>query len=217
MDCQPCTKKGHPPHSTTGVAIASSIHDKSCVEIQRFNGQPGKYPPMATISSGVVSTRLNQNRRRISLSSGFSSSSAPAVFGSSAMPQRGQVPGSLRTISGCMGQVYSVFEEDGIGETCSKAIPHFGHVPGLACRTSGCIGQVYSGPFWAVCEVGFTAIPECSGEFNACAYFEGSARNFSRHFDPQKRYCCPSYSWLPAADSGFTLMPQTGSVAGVAV
>ena len=66
--------------------------------------------------------------------------------GSSAMPQIGQFPGSSRTICGCIGQTYSVFETGATGATGSSAIPHFGHDPGWSCRISGCIGQVYRGP-----------------------------------------------------------------------
>ena len=40
------------------------------------------------------------------------------------MPQIGQLPGPLRTISGCMGQVYSTVSG-------SSAMPHLGHAPGL--------------------------------------------------------------------------------------
>ena len=59
------------------------------------------------------------------------------------MPQIGQTPGSSRTISGCIGQVHSVFVS-GAADTGSSAIPHFGHAPGPICRTSGSIGHVYS-------------------------------------------------------------------------
>jgi hypothetical protein len=40
-------------------------------------------------------------------SSSAFSGKAEGTRGSSAMPQIGQSPGALRTISGCMGQVYS--------------------------------------------------------------------------------------------------------------
>ena len=64
--------------------------------------------PIAIASSGAVSTTPTQNRRVMSRSSGFSSAAAVTVRGSSAMPQIGHDPGSGRTISGCIGQVYSV-------------------------------------------------------------------------------------------------------------
>ncbi len=54
---------------------------------------------------GTVRPRPIQNRRVMSRSSGFSASSKVGTRGSRAIPQMGQVPGSLRTISGCIGQV----------------------------------------------------------------------------------------------------------------
>src|SRR5713226_10282797 len=94
-------------------------------------------------TSGIVSATLIQKRRVISDSSGDASSPALTTRGSNVIPQIGQLPGSERTICGCIGQTYSVFETGGIGETDSSAIPHFGHDPGWCCRISGCIGQVY--------------------------------------------------------------------------
>jgi hypothetical protein len=51
-----------------------------------------------------VSGSVHQKRREKSRSSGASSSSADGIIGSSAMPQIGQLPGALRTISGRIGQ-----------------------------------------------------------------------------------------------------------------
>ena len=48
---------------------------------------------MASANTGTVSARPTQNRRVMSASSGFASSSAVTVRGSSAMPQIGQLPG----------------------------------------------------------------------------------------------------------------------------
>src|SRR5580698_8827973 len=98
--------------------------------------------PMAIASSGAVSTTPTQNRRVMSLNSGFSSSATLTVRGSRAMPQIGQFPASVRTISGCIGQVYSVAAS--AGDSGSKAIPHFGQGPGPTRRTSAHIGQTYS-------------------------------------------------------------------------
>ena len=72
--------------------------------------------------SGAVRTTLIQKRRVMSRNSGFSSIAAVTVRGSSAMPQMGQDPGSERTISGCIGQVYSV-REAAMGTSGSSAIP----------------------------------------------------------------------------------------------
>ena len=61
---------------------------------------------MAMASSGTDSATPTQKRRVMSRSSGFAASPAAGVIGSSAMPQIGQLPGSLRTICGCIGQVH---------------------------------------------------------------------------------------------------------------
>ena len=66
--------------------------------------QPWRSRAMARSARALI-----QKRRVMSRSSGFSSSVAVTVRGSSAMPQMGQDPARSRTISGCMGQVYSVF------------------------------------------------------------------------------------------------------------
>ena len=95
---------------------------------------------MAMTSSGAVSARLIQKRRVMSRSSGLSSAAAVTVRGSSAMPQIGHEPGPGRTISGCMGQVYSVRVE-ATGTSGSSAIPQEGQAPGLFSRTSGHMGQ----------------------------------------------------------------------------
>ncbi len=102
---------------------------------------PGSMFPIATISSGPVSATLIQKRRVMSRSSGFSSSCEVTVRGSSAIPQIGQWPGPGRTISGCIGQVYSTRVAVATGISCSSAIPQRGQASGLADRTSGHIGQ----------------------------------------------------------------------------
>ena len=66
----------------------------------------GTMLPIASTSSGAVTTALTQNRRVMSTSSGLCSPSAAATRGSSAMPQIGHAPGASRTISGCIGQVH---------------------------------------------------------------------------------------------------------------
>jgi hypothetical protein len=63
---------------------------------------------MATNRSGTVSAALTQNLRVMSATSGLAASPPDATRGSKAMPQIGQVPGSGRTISGCMGQTYAL-------------------------------------------------------------------------------------------------------------
>src|SRR5271167_2958328 len=93
--------------------------------------------------SGNASAVLIQKRRVMSASSGDDFSSALTTRGSNVIPQIGQLPGSERTICGCIGQTYSVLETAWIGATDSSAMPHFGHDPGWSCRISGCIEQVY--------------------------------------------------------------------------
>ena len=95
-------------------------------------------------STGMVRRTLIQKRRVIETSSGFSSSATIVVRGSSAIPQIGHEPGSARTISGCIGHVYSIRVAGAMGTDGSSAIPHFGHAPGWSCCTSGSIGQIYA-------------------------------------------------------------------------
>ena len=139
-DAHPRWKNGQPPHSTTGVASSNSIHGSPQFHRDAINACGQNMLPMAIASSGAVSARLIQNRRVMSRSSGLSSSTV-TVRGSSAMPQIGQLPGSARTISGCMGQVYSSLVAGSAGDSGSSAIPHLGQGPGPLCRTSGHIGQ----------------------------------------------------------------------------
>ena len=142
-DCQARTKKGRPPHSTTGDARASSTKFRIPWGSKWLIGSPGIKWPIPMTTRGRLRSAVTRKRRAMSVSSGFSSSSRLTVRGSSAIPQIGQFPGPARTICGCIGQVHSVFVA-GIGIPAgSRAIPHFGHVPGSGWRTSGCIGQVY--------------------------------------------------------------------------
>jgi hypothetical protein len=139
-DCHPRTKKGQPPHSTTGVARANSSHCSGCGAMNLATPPGASSAVMARMKSGSASAAPTRKRRDMSASSAFSSDAA-GVRDSSAMPQIGQLPGSLRTICGCMGQVYST-AAGAAGSSGSNDMPHFGQVPGPAWRTSGCIGQV---------------------------------------------------------------------------
>ena len=173
MDCQPLTKNGNPHHRTTGVARANSIHAHSLAENRCCMGMEGRNAETISASMGTASATLIHSRLVISASSGLVSS-AVTSRGSSAMPQIGQEPGASRTISGCIGQVYSV-RFAGAGTVAgSSAMPHFGQLPGPVCLTSGCIGQVYCrccSVFAAGCEAAVTGL--------ACKYFSGAARNFA--------------------------------------
>jgi hypothetical protein len=135
-------KNGQPAHSTTGVASASCVQASSQAGTACWTGWPGTRSDIASASSGTVSATPIQNRRVMSRSSGLTGSSAVTVRGSRAMPQMGQLPGSLRTISGCIGQTHSVRVAGSRGVSGSSAMPQLGQAPGPAWRTSGCIGQV---------------------------------------------------------------------------
>ena len=148
MDRHPWTKNGQAPHTTTGVARASSIRSSPREDANQLNETPGMSPPIAMATNGRDSPRHTQNRLRMFRSSGFSSSSASTVRGSSAIPHFGQLPEWSCTTSGCIGQVYSIRVAGSVGLIGSRAIPHSGQSPGPFCRTSGCIGQVWSP--WAV-------------------------------------------------------------------
>src|SRR5437870_6043470 len=119
------------------------MYFKKNAESTCCKGWLGITSDIASKTSGNVRIKPILNLRDMSISSSFCSSSTVTVLGSNAIPQIGQEPGASRTISGCMGQVYSVFVAAGVIASGSSAIPHFGHEPGRLCRTSGCIGQVY--------------------------------------------------------------------------
>ena len=104
-DRQPRCRNGHPHQNTTGVASTSSAQRAARAPIQASTGSPS-IGPMAMTSSGTVSAAPTTKRRRKSTSSGFGPSwTSGTPFGSSAMPQIGQVPGPTCSISGCIGQV----------------------------------------------------------------------------------------------------------------
>ena len=140
-DAQPRSKNGHPPQSTTGEASSSSIQGSHPFGSTLWTGMPGSMSAMAIASSGTVNRILTQKRLVIARSSGFSSTPALTVRGSSAMPQIGHAPGPGRTISGCIGQVYST-RAGAVGISRSRAIPHLGHGPGWLESTSAHMGQM---------------------------------------------------------------------------
>src|SRR5665647_1024007 len=62
-----------------------------------------------------------------------------APRGTRVMPHLGQLPGSPRTTSGCIGQVYS---PPCVGAAAgSRDVPHLGQLPADDWQTSGCMGQ----------------------------------------------------------------------------
>ncbi len=100
-EAQPRAKNGPPHHSTTGVASTNSIQMAA-----RGGSASTRCPAIAMTTSGTDNANPTQKRRIMSRSSGLAVSPAAGVIGSSAMPQIGQLPGSDRTISGCIGQVH---------------------------------------------------------------------------------------------------------------
>src|SRR5665811_1325058 len=140
-DFQPRTKKGQPPHKTTGVASTNSIHCTTCMERPPGSQDGARSAVIASTNAGNASTELTQNLRVILLSSLLSSSTL-TVTGSSVMPHFGQLPGWSCLTSGCMGQVYSVLVAAAGATIGSSAMPHLGQLPGWSCFTSGCMGQV---------------------------------------------------------------------------
>ena len=105
IDCQPRTKNGHPPHSTTGADRSSCVHSRAVGgSVAASSG--AAISAVASANTGRVSARLTQKRRVMSTSSGLGpSSAAVAATGSSAMPHFGQLPGPIWRTSGCIGQV----------------------------------------------------------------------------------------------------------------
>src|ERR1035437_11090391 len=173
MDCQPLTKNGNPHHRTTGVARANSIHAHTLAENKCCIGMECRNAETMSASIGTARATLIHSRLVISASSGLESS-AVTSRGSSAMPHMGHEPGASRTISGCIGQVYSVPFVGGFTVAGSSAMPHFGQLPGPGCLISGCMGQVYSlcgSVFSGGCGIGVTDL--------GCAYSSGAARNLA--------------------------------------
>ena len=103
-DAQARWKNGQPAHQTTGVARANWIQADVAGGTRRWS-TGNRWLPISSANTGRVSTSPIQNRRPMSASSGFGPSSAVATSGSSAIPQMGQLPGTPRRISGCIGQV----------------------------------------------------------------------------------------------------------------
>ena len=103
----------------------------------------GRNADTINASIGAASIALIQRRLVMSTGSGFDSS-AVTSRGSSVMPQIGHEPGALRSICGCIGQVYLVCFPAAGATDLSSVIPHLGQLPGPGNLISGCIGHVYS-------------------------------------------------------------------------
>jgi len=202
-------QEGQPPQSTTGVAKIHSSHCQVLGTADRMSGDmKGIRSDMGSVeaeSSVLCRSRIAWSCPQVRIFFFL----RVTVLGSSAIPQIGQEPGSPRTISGCMGHVYSVFVAGAAAMTGSSAIPHFGQSPGPARRTSGSIGQVYSFAFFgAVRESGCSDVRRhiCLRQayrstrnlhrfdeagampisFPEAKYLAGSALNFTWHPGQQK-------------------------------
>ena len=86
-------KNGQPPHSTIGDANPNSSHVCTAGDARPSNDKP-IISPIANNRTGTDRAALTRNRRVMSTSSGFSSSSSDTIIGSSAMPHIGQSPGA---------------------------------------------------------------------------------------------------------------------------
>jgi hypothetical protein len=102
------SKNGQPAHHTTGVANTRLIQFTALMLTKRMTPPLMTMSAIASTNTGTPSTSDSQKRLVMSISSGLGPSSSATTRGSSAMPQIGHAPGRSRTISGCIGQVYSV-------------------------------------------------------------------------------------------------------------
>ena len=142
-DCHARTNNGHPAITTVGIAriackivktvLSSAWRIGMFGKLQRVAitlinerlssawriGMFGKnMSAIARISSGPPSIVPKRNRHVKSRCSGSGVSSSVAAVGSSAMPHFGQVPGPIRSTSGCMGQVYFTPATASIASVC---------------------------------------------------------------------------------------------------
>ena len=69
IEAQPRSKKGHPPHSTTGVASSSWIQVKAVPPIRMRTGLPGSISDMVMRNTGSERAALTQKRRVMSTNS----------------------------------------------------------------------------------------------------------------------------------------------------
>ena len=107
IERQPRLKNGRPAHSTTGVDSINCIQRDESPITKLLWSTEGTICAIARKKTGMVKTSPNQKRRVMSVSSGFSPSSAETVCGSSAIPHLGQSPGPSCSTSGCIGHVYA--------------------------------------------------------------------------------------------------------------
>jgi len=127
IETQARSRKGQPPHSTTGVESASWTAAKGRKPRRWRTAIPAAMSPMARASSATVGASPHQNLRLMLASSGFTGSSAdgnpPTTSGSSAMPQIGQGTGRLSLTSGSMGQTQITSPPGGAAGGAALAAP----------------------------------------------------------------------------------------------
>ncbi len=196
IDSQARSKKGHPPHTTTGVASASCASASGRNPTAWRSGSPRSMSPIDRARTAIVGPRPHQNRRFIRSSSGFGGSSAdgtpPIASGSSAIPQIGQGTGSFSRTSGSMGQTHTISAPAGAGGGDPFGIPPgpcARNVPGSAenrarhfalqkkNRRPACSSCPPFGAF------GFTSIPHTGSTAN---HRSGSDSNRARQVSEQK-------------------------------
>ena len=140
-DAQKRSKNGQPPQITTGDASKSSIPFFSAGSIR----SPSASPAIESTSKGSDSAALTHNRLRIESYSGSACSPATISIGSRAIPQIGQLPGPICTISGCIGHVYRMFcglaagaDGSGHGRAPSRPFPAPPEISPALFRTALC-------------------------------------------------------------------------------
>lgn len=160
-EAQPRTKKGHPAHSTTGVASTSCSHVFTVAGMTSSTAG-NRWLPISRSTTGTASATPTQNRRVMSASSGLGPLSAVTSTGSSAIPQIGHDPGPGRRISGCIGQVHSATS------------------PAEGAPPAGCAGTRPLSAAWTR--------PPWSPLLLAPVYRSGAAANAARQCSEQKWY-----------------------------
>jgi hypothetical protein len=154
-DSQARSKKGQPPHSTTGADAMSCIQASGRGPKRRVTGWPGSMSAIDRLKTKSTGTKESQNRRIMFSSSGFLSAAMgmpPTTSGSRAMPQIGQGTGSFSFTSGSMGQTHSTSDPGGGGGGLSIPFgPPVRNDPGSCANRS-----------WQRIEQKWKAFPSCS-------------------------------------------------------
>ncbi len=139
-ESQARSKKGQPPHSTTGADATSCIQASGRTPKRRVTGWPGSMSAIDRLKTNITGTSESQKRRVMFSSSGFLSLKMgipPTTSGSSAMPQIGQGTGSFSRTSGSIGQTQNTSAPGGGGGELSIPFgPPARKAPGSAANRS---------------------------------------------------------------------------------